>query len=340
MACARTYGVPAEPVAVGNDGRLPDTFIAPVTGTPLADSVSVLRTVLAAHLLNDMMQSLLPAIYPMLKESFGLELRADRPDHADLPGHRVAAAAAGRHLYRQAAAAVLAGDRHGFHADRPVAAVARRQLRAAAGRRGADRHGLVGVPSGILARRAHGVGRTARPRAIAVPGRRQCRLGDRAAAGRVHRDAARPDRASPGSRSRRWSRSSCWRIGGWYRAHAPLPRNGAAARRRRRTLPRRTVVVTMAILGALIFSKYFYLASLTSYYTFYPDGKIPCERAERAAASVRVPRRGRRRHDPRRPDRRSHRPQVRDLGLDPRRAAVHAAAAAREPVLDDDADRS
>jgi FSR family fosmidomycin resistance protein-like MFS transporter len=34
-------------------------------------------------------------------------------------------------------------------------------------------------------------------------------------------------------------------------------------------LPRRTIVVTMAILGALIFSKYFYLASLSSYYTFY-----------------------------------------------------------------------
>ena len=58
------------------------------------------------------------------------------------------------------------------------------------------------------------------------------------------------------------------RIGGWYRAHVPAHRTprasaGAAA------LPRRTIVVTMLILGALIFSKYFYLASLSSYYTFY-----------------------------------------------------------------------
>ena len=58
------------------------------------------------------------------------------------------------------------------------------------------------------------------------------------------------------------------RIGGWYRTQVPAHR---AARRRTGAamLPRRTIVVTMAILGALIFSKYFYLASLSSYYTFY-----------------------------------------------------------------------
>ena len=33
--------------------------------------------------------------------------------------------------------------------------------------------------------------------------------------------------------------------------------------------PRRTIVLTMFVLGMLIFSKYFYLASLSSYYTFY-----------------------------------------------------------------------
>lgn len=56
-------------------------------------------------------------------------------------------------------------------------------------------------------------------------------------------------------------------IGSWYRTQIPAQRSerisvGTA-------LPRRTVVVTLAILGALIFSKYFYLASLSSYYTFY-----------------------------------------------------------------------
>jgi FSR family fosmidomycin resistance protein-like MFS transporter len=58
------------------------------------------------------------------------------------------------------------------------------------------------------------------------------------------------------------------RIGGWYRAQVPAHRAAHAAARRS-PLPRRTIYVTMAILGALIFSKYFYLASLSSYYTFY-----------------------------------------------------------------------
>jgi len=57
-------------------------------------------------------------------------------------------------------------------------------------------------------------------------------------------------------------------IGGWYRHHLPAHHAAHAAARASR-LPTRTVVVTMAILGALIFSKYFYLASLSSYYTFY-----------------------------------------------------------------------
>ncbi len=58
------------------------------------------------------------------------------------------------------------------------------------------------------------------------------------------------------------------RIGGWYRRHVPAHRAARAAVRTN-TLPRRTIIVTMLILGLLIFSKYFYLASLSSYYTFY-----------------------------------------------------------------------
>jgi FSR family fosmidomycin resistance protein-like MFS transporter len=58
------------------------------------------------------------------------------------------------------------------------------------------------------------------------------------------------------------------RIGAWYREHVPAHRAARAVARESR-LPTRTIAVTMAILGALIFSKYFYLASLSSYYTFY-----------------------------------------------------------------------
>ncbi|MEO5626560.1 MAG: MFS transporter [Dokdonella sp.] len=58
------------------------------------------------------------------------------------------------------------------------------------------------------------------------------------------------------------------RIGIWYREHMPAHR-AANAIARVSSLPRHTIVTTMMILGALIFSKYFYLASLSSYYTFY-----------------------------------------------------------------------
>jgi FSR family fosmidomycin resistance protein-like MFS transporter len=64
-----------------------------------------------------------------------------------------------------------------------------------------------------------------------------------------------------------------WRIGRWYQeqrialarlaAHASRPATPSSV------LPARRVGWALTILAALIFSKYFYLASLTSYYTFY-----------------------------------------------------------------------
>ena len=60
------------------------------------------------------------------------------------------------------------------------------------------------------------------------------------------------------------------RVGRWYKVRLiRLESRPARARAEVSTLPRRKVVSAIAILIALIFSKYFYLASLTSYYTFY-----------------------------------------------------------------------
>ena len=65
------------------------------------------------------------------------------------------------------------------------------------------------------------------------------------------------------------------RVGGWYRrrllagvAKAVQQATGRAP------LPRRTVVMALLILMTLVFSKYFYLVSMTSYYTFYMIGKF------------------------------------------------------------------
>lgn len=57
------------------------------------------------------------------------------------------------------------------------------------------------------------------------------------------------------------------RVGGWYRLHAMARTHAVPAAVQ--LLPTRTVVLAIAVLLALIFSKYFYLASLYSYYTFY-----------------------------------------------------------------------
>jgi FSR family fosmidomycin resistance protein-like MFS transporter len=69
-----------------------------------------------------------------------------------------------------------------------------------------------------------------------------------------------------------------WQIGGWSRAaHGPaaIGRRGPAAARHdvHHVTPRR-VAWSIAILAALLFSKYFYLASLSSYYTFYLISKF------------------------------------------------------------------
>jgi FSR family fosmidomycin resistance protein-like MFS transporter len=63
-----------------------------------------------------------------------------------------------------------------------------------------------------------------------------------------------------------------WRIGRWSRAHLATTVTRARSRAAQALGPsisRRRVGWSIAILAALIFSKYFYLAGLTSYYTFY-----------------------------------------------------------------------
>ena len=66
-----------------------------------------------------------------------------------------------------------------------------------------------------------------------------------------------------------------WGVGSWYRKHLATPKSAFSTTATAATkLPSRRVIFALVILGALIFSKYFYLASLTSYYTFYVMGKF------------------------------------------------------------------
>jgi FSR family fosmidomycin resistance protein-like MFS transporter len=65
------------------------------------------------------------------------------------------------------------------------------------------------------------------------------------------------------------------KVGAWYKSHN-LARSKSQARdsHPHALLSTRQVAAALAILGALIFSKYFYLASLVAFYTFYLMGKF------------------------------------------------------------------
>jgi len=59
-------------------------------------------------------------------------------------------------------------------------------------------------------------------------------------------------------------------VGGWYKERlAHLASRPAAHHEAHQALPRKKVLGALFILMMLVFSKYFYIASLTSYYTFY-----------------------------------------------------------------------
>jgi FSR family fosmidomycin resistance protein-like MFS transporter len=65
------------------------------------------------------------------------------------------------------------------------------------------------------------------------------------------------------------------RVGAWYKAHPLGQRKPGTHDHSRHPHPSpRKVVLAMSVLIALIFSKYFYLSSLVSYYTFYLISKF------------------------------------------------------------------
>jgi FSR family fosmidomycin resistance protein-like MFS transporter len=231
---------------------------------------SVIAAVGFCHLLNDMMQSLLPAIYPQFKADFGLTfgqiglvtlvyqmtasilqpligLYADkRPTPMALPGGALFSLAglvvlsqAHSYLVILIGAALLGMGSSVFHPE------ASRVTRMAAGAR-------PGLAQSMFQ----------------VGGNAGQALGPLAAALVVVR----------------WGQSSLaffallallngavlWNIGLWYRHHGLARlKAGNKARARIVELPRGKAAQGIAILAALIFSKFVYLASITSYFTFY-----------------------------------------------------------------------
>ena len=259
---------PPAPSATADAPVSPQDAAARTLPDAAATALPILLMLSTCHLLNDMIQSLLPAIYPLLKESFALDfgqiglitltfqLSASllQPfvgiytDRHPLPWSLavgMGSTLCGLLLLSRAdtfpmllvAAALIGTGSSVFHPE------SSRVARMASG----GRHGL-----------AQSV--------FQVGGNIGSAIGPLLAAFIV---------MPRGQRSVAWFALAALvaialltRIGAWYRSQVPAQRAAHAAARRAR-LPRRTVVVAMLLLGLLIFSKYFYLASLSSYYTFY-----------------------------------------------------------------------
>ena len=250
----------------------------PAQATPLTrigaaggTAFTILAAISFCHLLNDMMQSLLPALYPMLKSSYHLSFgqvglltftfqftasllqplvgamadRSPRPYSLavgmgfTLVG-LVLLAVAGSYALLLIAAGLIGTGSSVFHPE------SSRVARMASG----GKHGL-----------AQSV--------FQVGGNAGTAAGPLLAAFIV---------LPHGQSSVAWFSLAAmlgmfvlFHVGHWYKAHG-IRRLKAAAGALHSSVPRRQVITSVTVLMALIFSKYVYLASITSYYTFYLIG--------------------------------------------------------------------
>ena len=231
---------------------------------------SILAAISFCHLLNDMMQSLLPALYPMLKGSYQLSFgqiglltftyqitasllqpivgiftdRSPRPYSLSVGmGFTLVGllmlAFAGNYALLLLAAALVGTGSSVFHPE------SSRVARMASG----GRHGL-----------AQSV--------FQVGGNVGSAIGPLLAAFIV---------IPRGQSSVAWFSATAllgmfvlFNVGHWYKAHGVARLKPRTADGKAEAAPQsKQVTIAIAVLLALIFSKYFYLASLSSYYTFY-----------------------------------------------------------------------
>lgn len=239
-----------------------------------ATAVGVLAAVSVSHLLNDIVQSLLPAIYPLLKETFALSfsqigfmtlalmLTASllQPVVGFLTDRKPAPYALVVGMTFSLAGLLLLSVAWSY----PLLLVAA---------------GLVGIGSSVfhpessrVARMASGGRHGMAQSVFQVGGNVGSSLGPVLAAFLV---------APYGQSSVAWCALVAvagmfltFRIGRWYAAH-PSQTSSTSKGSARASLGRPIHISaarigwSIAILAALIFSKYFYLASLSSYFTFY-----------------------------------------------------------------------
>ena len=264
-ATTATIAAPLDPDTTADTDAVPG---AAPSALPVTDTAyKVIAAISFAHLLNDMMQSLMIAIYPMIKQGLQLNfsqiglitltyqvtasllqpligLYTDkRPQPYSLPagmaftfvGLLLLAVADTFPLVLLAAALVGMGSSV-FHPE------SSRVARLAAGRRPGLAQSLFQVGGNL----GSAVGPLLAALIIAPYG--QSRVGWFSGAALI-------------------SLVVLLQVSRWYRAHAVARHRHIAAALQ--PLPRATVLRALAVLGLLMFSKFFYMASLSSYYTFY-----------------------------------------------------------------------
>lgn len=271
-------GAPDEPGGPGRTGTT-EQYDGPRVTTPTATTdhadanrtaFTILGAISVCHMLNDMLQSLLPAIYPMLKSDFGLDFV--QVGLITLTFQLTASLlqpVVGLYTDRRPMPYSLAMGMASTLAGLLLLSVARSfssLLLAAA---------LVGMGSSVfhpessrVARMASGGRHGLAQSFFQVGGNVGTAIGPLMAAFIVLPHGQR----SIGGFSliALLAILILWRIGNWYARHGLArlgTRSGTGAHESR--LPRRKVWTALGVLLVLIFSKYFYLASLTSYYTFY-----------------------------------------------------------------------
>jgi MFS transporter, FSR family, fosmidomycin resistance protein len=240
-------------------------------GTRNATVVGILTAISVSHLLNDTLQSLIPSIYPLLKVSLGLNF-----------------AQVGLITLTLQLTASLLQPVVGIYTDRrpmPYSLVAGMAfslvgllLLSVAATLGAIlvAAGLMGVGSSIfhpessrIARMSSGGRHGLAQSVFQVGGNMGSSLGPLLAAFFV---------VPHGQSSLAWCALIAVlaivllaRVGRWSAVHRPRAAHQAPAAgwEPRPGLSRARVIGALMVLGVLIFSKYFYLASLSSYYTFY-----------------------------------------------------------------------
>jgi MFS transporter, FSR family, fosmidomycin resistance protein len=235
-----------------------------VPGTAYA----VLFAISLCHLLNDMMQALLPALYPVLKSGFDLDF--GQIGLITLTFQLTASLlqpAVGLYTDRRPQPYSLVAGMALSLAGLLVLSIApsyRLLLLSAA---------LVGMGSAVfhpessrVARMASGGRHGFAQSLFQVGGNTGSAIGPLLAAFIV---------VPRGQRSVAWFSAAAlagmvilWKVGAWYQAHGRAAAKLRSAARPH-GLPRGKVVAALSILLILVFSKNVYLASISSYYTFY-----------------------------------------------------------------------